>query len=54
MTGPHTIPYHGGLGLSSATGAFISYQPVAFLPTTIDLAQIGKAMPATRKPTVLE
>ena len=27
---PHTIPYHDGAGLSSATRAFLSYQPVAF------------------------
>ena len=26
---PHSIPYHGGVGLSSATRAFLSYQPVA-------------------------
>jgi hypothetical protein len=27
---PHSIPYHGGVCLSSATRSFDSYQPVAF------------------------
>src|SRR5205085_4682664 len=43
---PHTIPYHGGVCLSSASRSVHSYQPVAFRRETRRRSTISN--PATR------